>query len=307
MGSLHQIGNSIDSVGAITASSYAIYNETITCDTSEAGGTFSLTYNATIKGYDNSLSPLENAVIHSYTRNETISEDTQRNVSIVVQGTVQGLIPGGFIQQNLAYELPNTGPFIKLIDSDNSKYKNASSFYYARIGTSADINETFKSQLDISGAALLAKTSNNVKPSSFSLDHSYTAGTVQYNATYTTQTARSQDSGYTTVSISRNEPIDIVQEFVIPGRAKGPIIQKLNMKTPKTISINISGASKDNKKSITKLEDINLCNSLPTTNIPNLTSLTQDTGNWIVTKKDFTSNPIDGSFSISLEYTCKGA
>ncbi|NDB59470.1 hypothetical protein EB001_13615, partial [bacterium] len=73
MGSLHQIGNSIDSVGAITASSYAIYNETITCDTSEAGGTFSLTYNATIKGYDNSLSPLENAVIHSYTRNETIS------------------------------------------------------------------------------------------------------------------------------------------------------------------------------------------------------------------------------------------
>ena len=101
----------------------------------------------------------------------------------------------------------------------------------------------------------------------------------------------------------RNDPVDMIQEFVVPGRAKGPIIQKLNMQTARTISINIDGANRDNQGCIGQIND--LCSYLPKFNIDGFDDLLAEREDIIRTREEYTSNPIDGSFSISLEYTAK--
>lgn len=307
---LHDI---ISGEGALSGSNFEIYNETVSCDTSESDGTFSVTYNSIIKSRDTNISNSENAAIHTHSRTESVSDGDKYTVSITVNGTVQGLIPGSFIHHNIMYELPANGKFITLIGGDNfTKYTNALDYYYAKIGTSSDLKPDTKDATNVTHAALATRISSGYpKPASFSLDHSYHEGTITYSASYDTDNARNQDEntsngGITSISVVHNDPVDIIQEFIIPGRAKGPIIQKLNMKTPKTMSININGTAKENKQCITNLSSVNICNSLPITNIEGLEALTDPGDGWIKTKEDYNSNPIDGSFSISLEYTATG-
>lgn len=288
-----------------TSATYDIYNEQITCDTSESDGSFSVTYNSTIKQYNPALTPVENAALHTYTHNLTVSDGPPQSVNINAQGNIQGLIRGGFIYYNNDYQLPNSGSFITAIDANETKYSNALAFYRAKIGSDTDLYDSTKEILNIKKSQLLIKGADGYPiPSSFSLDHNYNDGTIAYNAAYDKNIAQSFDRGYTNISIVRNDPVEIIQEFVIPGRLNGPIIQKLNMRTARTISITISGASASNR-SCAKLSDIDVCNSLPQFNIPDFGTLVEENEAWIKTKEDYSSNKIDGSFSISLEYTCK--
>jgi hypothetical protein len=224
-----------------------------------------------------------------------------------VEGTIQGLVRGGFIHLTPEYSLPQNGLFITTINSAETKYQNAWNYFNAKIGMKTDLYDTFKmGVLGIDQAQLLIKNGTGVSPapSSFSLDHSYIEGSVKYNASYDKNTASGVNRGYSTISIVRNDPTDIVQEFIVPGRSSGPIIQKLNMKTPRTISINISGAS-DDLKNCDKISDRSICN-MPNIGINGLDALRSDP-RMIVTKDDFTSNSIDGSFSLTLELTYKRA
>jgi hypothetical protein len=137
---------------------YEIYNETISCSTSEAEGTFSVTYNAILKRYNLSLNPLENAVLHTYTKNTTVSDTNQQEVSITAQGTVQGLVRGGFIHLNTEYSLPQNGSFITTINSAETKYFNAWNYFIAKIGNKTDLYDSFKmGVLGIDQAELLIK------------------------------------------------------------------------------------------------------------------------------------------------------
>jgi hypothetical protein len=143
----------------------------------------------------------------------------------------------------------------------------------------------------------------------FPSDHNYTNGIVGYNAAYNSETASTSGAkkGYSNISIVRNDPVEIIQEFVIPGRIEGPIIQKLGMKTARTISINIDGASPDNKQCVKFCEStFDPCDSLPTFSIKDFEKLIEENASWVKTKEDYTSNKLDGSYSISLEYTCIG-
>ena len=297
---------------------YDIYNESITCSTSESDGTFSITYNATLKKNDPNLNPVENAALHTYTKNITTNMGDAKNVNIGVQGTIQGMVRGGFIYYNNDFALPNNGTFISTIDSAETKYSNALAYFNSKISSdSADLLDSFKSDLNITQAELLINTECSEeedeppKPGAFTTDHGYNNGTIGYNVVYDTNTASTakQNRGYSNITITRNDPIDIIQEFIVPGRIKGPIIQKLGMKTSRTVSINIEGASPQNKECIKFCDDgpsFDPCDSLPKFNIKNFDKLIQENNSWIKTREEYTSNKLDGSYSISLEYTCRG-
>lgn len=289
-----------------SAPTYDVYNETISCDTSEADGTFSVTYDAILKNYDSSLSPSENATIHKYTKNTSITEDSAQNVTITAQGTIQGLIRGGFIYYNNDYILPASGTFVAAIDTAETKYSNALNYFDARVRSGDDLNPTMKTLLNITKQELLIKNATGYPmSSSFVVEHNYTAGSIGWTANYDKQQAQNQGQGYTNISIVRNDPVDLIQEFVIPGRLAGPIIQKLNTKTPRTIAINIEGANQSNKK-CEYLSGIDICNSLPSVYIQGLGDILAPSIDWVKTKEDYTTNHVDGSFSISLEFQCKG-
>lgn len=288
-------------------SNWEVYNEHITCDTSESDGTFSITYNSLIKK-GTTIDPSNGAAIHTFTKDTNIASQEKIDASITVKGTIQGLIRGGFIYYDFNhFQLPASGSFFTSLNGNETKYGNALTYYKNLIGHDTDLLDSFKDDLHITKSELLIKNDNGVKPkpSSFVLEHSYLPGTLNYTAVYNRDNAIASERGYANISIVRNDPTDIVQEFVIPGRVAGPIIQKLNMKTARTISINIDGASKDNKECLDSLAS--LCDhALPIFNIEGFSSLLEDRDDLIRTKEDYTSNKIDGSFSISLEYIAKG-
>jgi hypothetical protein len=288
-----------------TPPNYGIFNETISCDTSESDGTFSITYNATLKNIDPLLSSVENAVIHTTTHNLVVSEGPPNNSTINVQGNIQGLVRGGFIYHNNDFTLPKNGLFISTVDSAETKYSNALSYYNTVVGDTSDLFDSFKEKINVKKSQLSMKGQDGYpKVASFSLDHNYHDGSISYSATYDRQISENLNRGFFNISVVRNDPIEIVQQFIIPGRANGPIIQKLGMKTQGTISINIEGSHPDN---INCLDLSDVCNSIPVYDIPNLNSLLQDSSSsWIKSKEDYTMNQIDGSFSIALEYMCKG-
>lgn len=291
---------------------YDIYNEYINCSTSESDGTFSITYNATIKKYNANLNPVENAAIHTYTKNITTNMGSNKNVTINIEGNIQGLTRGGFIYYNNDFSLPKNGTFISTIDSAETRYSNAYNYFNTMVGSSSDLLSDFKNLTNIKPSSLLINTqcteqdnAQVLRPTSFTVDHSYTNGSINYSASYDTSTSSTIGKGYSNISIIRNDPVEIVQEFVIPGRLGGPIIQKLGMKTNRTVSITIEGASPDNKSCIC-FSELDPCNGLPVFDIPNFEKLLESNGSWVKTKEDYTSNKIDGSYSISLEYLCKG-
>lgn len=285
-----------------TTPAYDIYNEQITCNTSESDGSFSVTYDAIIKRYNPEANPTINAATHTFTKNITTNTSQNKEASISIQGTIQGLVRGGFIYYNNDFVLPQNGTFITSIDGAESKYNNALNFYNSNIGFTSDLYNTLKESLGVKKSQLLISGIDGYPiPSSFTLDHNYHGGSISYSATYDRSLALSIDKGFTNISIVRQDPIDVVQEFIIPGRIQGPIIQKLNMKTSRTVSVTIEGASPINKNC--SIEDI--CSSLPYFSIENFNQLIEENDNWIKTKEDYNVNRIDGSYSISLEYTVR--
>jgi hypothetical protein len=314
--SLHNVDTSAPRAGGLLQNlntlrdgvtrTFDIYNEQISCDTSEAEGTFSVTYNALVKRSDPALSPSANAAIFTYNKNITVTDDDGLNATINLQGTVQGLVRGGFIYYNNDYVLPSTGTIVINVDSAETKYSNAVAYFNAKIGTATDLLQPFKASLNITKRQLLLKGPDGYpSPSSFTLEHSYHDGSIGITAVYDKSQTENADRGYYTLSIVRNDPVELIQEFVIPGRTQGPLIQRLNALTSKTIAINIEGADRSNKICNT-INNLDLCSLYPAFNIPNYTQLLQDNDMWIKTKEDYTMNIVDGSFSIALEYTSKG-
>lgn len=273
---------------------YDIYNETITCDISESDGSFSLTYNAILKNAGSG------AAIHSYSKDYSSSYEGGTDATINIKGTVQGLIRGGFIYYDFNdFELPNQGSFLIPKNGNETKYDNAISYYLLNIGGTSDLSNNIKNILNVTKRELLIKgTDGYPTPVSFVLEHNYLDGQLTYNAAYDRKHTISKDKGYTNISIVRTDPIDVIQQFVIPGRSGGPIIQKLNMKSSRTISINIDGASQNNKNCVIT----NICDLLPQHNIDKLYSILAEKDTLIKTKEDYSVNPIDGSFSINLEF-----
>lgn len=286
---------------------YDVYNETISCQTSESDGSFSATYNALIKKKSPNTNPDESHVLHTFTKSMAIDNGSSTNATITIQGTVTGLIKGGLIYYENDFTLPQNGKiFIKPQSSnwdrnDNTKYKNATNYFYRHVKNDSDndLKDDMKLKLNITNSQLLIKSYNLYpKPASFTVDHNYHEGTIAYTASYDRSLAIAREHGFVTVSITRNDPTDITQEFIIPGRLNGPIVQRIGAKNPRTVSVSIEGAHPDNRSCVST----DICNSIPFFNIPNYELLFLENPYWVKTKEDYTVNNIDGSYSISLEF-----
>lgn len=297
-------------------STYKLYNEVVTCDTSESDGTFSLNYSALCKKYNVAQGPEANSALHTFTKAINHSDSDQNQVTITVEGTVQGLVEGGLISDLIKddFELPSNGTFIGKKTNDKTKYNFAHIAFLSDIksNTSDDLSVSLKTKLNITNSGLLLLNDNGQprsgqpKPTSFVIDHNYHGGSINYTATYDSVNANTLELGYTNVSITRTFPTDIIQEFIIPGRAAGPIIQKLNMRNPGKISIRVDGMSPKNIG--TGASNIAVCDSIPDysdiVGIEALIAIDSDV-DYIKTLEEYTKNNIDGSYSISLEYLCR--
>ena len=309
---------------------YKIYNEMISCQASESKGSFSATYTCKLKRFNPSLEDPEyaNSVIHTVSKSVNVTNDTKYNHTVSVEGTIQGLIPGSIVDgrmgqvplsdESYKLKLPDSGQFFTSVFSPSTEtmYHHALDFYNQNIGTESDLYDSMKNKLSITYLSLglhpaVYPDDGFPTAANLTLNHDYAKGTVTYSVEYTSELAMGLSRGYTNISIVRNDPVSVVREFIIPGRANGPVIQDLKMYTSKTISISINGAHYNNKQCINDLStDIGLCNFLnngPYHNIESLSNIIHGNNqDWIRTKKDFNMNPIDGSFSINLEFTCAG-
>lgn len=286
-----------------TTENYKIYNEVISCNTSESAGSFSVTYNAIISAQELGAGDGNNAT-HTHTQSiSTTNDGTDYSTTLSVQGSVQGMIRGGIIDYpGNDFTLPKEGTFLTKHNGETTKYDNALASYYNYIGGNTDLGDGFKNDKDITQAALLIENGNGTAiPSSFVLDHNYHEGSVSYSAQYDSKLNRGLSQGYMNISIVKNDPTPIINEFVIPGRGQGPLIQWLGAYTPKTISISIEGANQGNKGCSLS----NLCSSVPDVgDIFNQLSSYEGSTVWIKTSEQYNKNAIDGSFSMNVDYTC---
>lgn len=305
---------------------YTIYNETISCETSESDGSFSATYNAILKRKTASsvldASPdggdPENQngslyhpdCLHTFNVSRDVQDDGKiKNVTISVDGNIQGLIEGGLIINPNVIEFPENGSLMISKNNTTTKYSNALTAFN-KIGSKNGLNDAFLSLLQINNEALGAtgeciSQSGSPPVANHTLTHNYHEGSLTYKTDYTTERACNQQTSYRNISVSIEDSTPLIAEFVIPGRLNGPIIQRIGPSTPTKITVNIDGA--DRARCCANIDDImgDICsNQFP---LPSGIPAADSISNKKLIQDQYTTNPIDGSYSITRVYTCCGA
>lgn len=301
----------VEAAAGLGAINTEVYDETISCNCSESDGTFSVTYSAIIK---RGTAPYLNSdmATHTYTFTHSYNRGDFKEATISVQGEVQGMIRGGYIWHNERFSLPQNGSFIFNVDGSGDRYNNARAYYYNRVGGNTDINNGLKTLVGVNATNLLVSGGGTyISPQSFVLDHDYSGGKIGYNATYTTAQARAVANGFSNISVTRKDSVEVIQEFVIPGRSQGPIIQRLGMYTPRTVSISIDAVFPRNSpvNQQCSIGAASICSYFPglPADIQNIINTDENQAQgWICTSKRINSSLIDGSISINLEFTCTG-
>ena len=296
---LHAIG-SPGGLDTSIANNYAIYNETISCETGEAEGTFSATYKSILKL--NSTNPRFANCIHTMNKTKSVQRDNKTtNVSISIQGSITGLVPGGLINNPNIIQLPSSGKLFITQENNTTKYSNALAAYSV-VSNGSDLIDAIKTEMGVTKEELLVTGDciTSPKATSFSSTHDYTNGVVSYSSEYNSNRSCSNSSSYRNISISVENGTPIIAEFVIPGRADGPIIQRIGPNSPTRISVNIEGVSEqpscctDVSSSVSDIcsGGLSLPSDIPSAEIPNA----------VLTQNQETFNSIDGSYSISRSY-----
>lgn len=265
-----------NSIGA----QYKVYNEIITCSTSESDGTFTATYSCVLKRYV-PYATFPQDSIHTFTVSYDQTRDFDSNDrTISVNGTVQGLIPtnilasttyGGAstISTGQVFSLPNNGYFVDTFHSSNvTKYTYAlrdfTTYITQRSSYSVfsadDLSNAFKAVLSINYASLFPNTNPTTLfncaegtinlssilalPQSFNVSHNHADGSISYTAEYSTERSCAMERGFESFSVTENDGVPIYAEFTVPGRLAGPIIQHLNTNKAKTITFDFEGTTK---------------------------------------------------------------
>lgn len=336
-------------LGNLITQNYGVFNEKIICETSESAGTYSATYSCILKRILPNNNFMRNAT-HQYeiTYAETNDFETSSR-DIEIQGTIQGLLPTNILRSNgfvsdgtqMFLSLPSNGVFLVSSVDISSKYYYAWYHFTKDIVDSnyGDLNDNFKKALSINYATLFPHTSSDIpcvedesgggylqlfqllaKPRTFSISHDYNGGSVNYSAKYDTERSCSADRGFEDLTVTQDDSVPILAEFVIPGRSAGPIIQNLESYTNKKITFAFTGVT---KKGCTEgnpwqeqWDDLNPGQDIfdfieLNVNIPPIVNgiikttekAALDTGRKLIKTNDSHSyNPIDGSFSVNVSY-----
>jgi hypothetical protein len=223
------------------------------------------------------------------------------NVSISIQGSITGLVPGGLINNPNIIQLPSSGKLFITQENNTTKYSNALAAYSV-VSNGSDLIDAIKTEMGVTKEELLVSGGciTSPKAASFSSTHDYTNGVVSYSSEYKSNRSCSNSSSYRNISISVENGTPIIAEFVIPGRADGPIIQRIGPNSPTRISVNIEGVSEqpscctDVASSVSDIcsGGLSLPSDIPSAEIPNA----------VLTQNQETFNSIDGSYSISRSY-----
>ena len=92
---------------------YDIFNEKISCETSEAEGSFSLTYTAILKRVSGDETYNHPNTIHTFNTTRSVQDDGKnKTTTTTVNGNIQGLIKGGLIHGSGIFTLPNNGQIL---------------------------------------------------------------------------------------------------------------------------------------------------------------------------------------------------
>jgi hypothetical protein len=289
---------------------YKIFNEKIRCETSEAEGKFSLVYSAILKRVQNSNDIfLDTDTIHTFNITKSVQDDGKvKNISIDVEGNIQGLVEGGLIKTKGIFELPETGQILLTVSNPSTdRYTNALATF-DKIRDGRKLKDNFAKLLGISLKRLGIKnqvcTNDNDVPknSSFNSTHNYNEGIITYNTSYTSdKNCNDDDKSYTNVSISIEDSAAQTAEFIIPGRADGPIIQYLGYYSPKRYTINIDGATKSDKCCPT-IESLLSDNCDPQSAPPFMATIPNFTLPKSVITSDRQTYATDGSYSLTRSY-----
>lgn len=299
-----------DGLGILGNITYLPFNETVSCDISESDGTFSANYSCILKSKANGMTYSGSNIIHTISKSRTreTQSGSRDNYILSIDGTIQGLVLGGVIYSAGNFFLPSNGSFVISSSDSINKYSAANSFY-ATIGNEEDLEDNFKTVLNITFDELNVDSSDCTnlptfpKPSSFNLTRNYIDGTINYSAEYSTENGCNQDGeAVTNVSITTENPVPVLAEFTIPNG--NFVIQDIKTVTAKKITVNIDGRKSGDRECCNNLTTIisdAACSSVslpPNVTLPN-------PAKYILTQKTRTDNKIDGTYNIVLSYICE--
>jgi hypothetical protein len=266
---------------------YTVFNETVNCDVSEADGTYSVTYSAIVKKNITNIFTTTNTKHRISKSIKTDNSDGSKITNIIVNGNIEGLIPGGLIKSSPLIQLPEKGSFFihngdinNIKNLSNAKYDNAKSLFNTVIVSAAislDLNSALKGALQIS----------YTDPISINLTHDHINGTINYNVEYSSNRACGQQQTTTTVQTDASVPV--FARFDIPNSGSGPFYQSLGTITAQKVTLTVQGSS--NKQCNNILGNIFQPVSRPNINLDGL----------LIDSK-FTKNLKDGSYTLVKTY-----
>ena len=323
LNNMHVPGGSEGLLKDLGDSNYKIYNEQISCDSSESEGSFSASYNAIVVTTNGNDAWTSDTAQHNVSKNINRSfKGSSMTTNISINGTIQGYVEGGIINSPGPISLPNKGSLLVYNNSSLNKYDNAKILldkiydeneYNGGVGAGGkrDLKVLFKNALGITLDELNSvqsfddPISDPPHPTSFNLTHDYNNGTINYNLEYSSSNACGKK--YQEVSVQISQPTKIIAVFNVPNSNLCPIIQELGTNTAKTVSVSIRGIDHSD---IGQPDTIDLSNELDSANLGcdpygylpvNIPGISSDS---ILTQKQYTKNPMDGSYSLSLNYIC---
>jgi hypothetical protein len=325
---------------------YAIYNETIDCSTSESEGTFSATYNCILKRFDPYIAAPQNST-HTFSMSYNQTRDFKsQNRTLSINGSLQGMLKTNILanfNDGQTFILPQNGTFYNIGNDTVTKFGNAYEDFVNYIANTSvdDLRQNFKYVLGINYENLFPATDQNIpcirdkgynflyqvlaEPKDFTVSYNYSAGTVDYTATYDTERACAAERGFSSMTISEEDAVPIYAEHVIVGRTRGTLHQNLNTNRAKTITISFEGVTNKtcgsgNPFSV-RPDDIadagfdgiskDPCDTDSYTSLPNSVKLIYTMtefgaiaiGRRLILKSSSTTyNPADGSYNVSRTY-----
>lgn len=314
---------------------YAIFNEKINCSTSETEGTFSATYSCTLR-FVNSANNGGEYTMDYATHSFDVSYDKTRSfedvtTNITVNGTVTGMLRTNILQvadDGQVFQLPSNGVFLATAIDIGNKYYNALNSFNLQIanGDHSDLQEDFKRRLYINYQTLFPESSDTpcynpldqklAEAKSFTVSHNYNEGSLTYTAEYDNERSCAAERGFQTLTITEDDPVPLIAEFVIPGRENGPIIQSLNSYSHKKVTLEFTGTTRKGCDTGTPwapgFSGSNLCDTSSYVHLPEKVQLMIDqTENFaecnkqamLPTSHNISYNPVNGDYTLTKSYT----
>lgn len=289
---------------------YLPSDESISCEISESEGSFSATYSCTLKaGSDDDTQNVKHTLSKTFSKERTGKD--KYNCTITINGTIEGLIPGGLITSGGEFELPASGSL--LIRSANSGTINkmgiAEDFYNNNVASNYDLKPGFKDQLGVSYDQLCIdpdeiceELPESPTPSNFTLTKNYSEGTINYTAEYTSERACAEVGKNSSISVTSDGGTDVIAEFIVPNG--NTIIQDIGTKTAKRITINIQGNSGEERDCCSEsagLSGLISAAACSGVSIPSGIGIPEDA---IITQLQKSDNRKEGTYNMTISYLC---